>query len=435
MIGAAVAAAGLAALSTASANEADGCAAAFALEDQLILEWAALGGDPHAQMALAACSVEVKSGAMTPAQKRYAVKWTTIAVCDAEGSPEHDRRDIRMRKLKEEARLSFRRFGGLDKSEKMDWREKDFMKYRAEQTAILKKRHADLVKEVTPAELDAARADMADEFSRMGPIGIVRLAEMTSCKSFGASPTLAAAAWSAARDVWRGPTIEGVYASGDTADYDFSAKADEKLAALDAPTRRLAAAQKDRLFKTSPQRLAALEEKAALARLAEFRLPKKRPDVAEDEAEAVETPALTTALQFALESLGHVEFVNGPDNDFGPTTQSAVARLNLAEGRAPNAVLTNGEIRGSLCDAALRKGDPVSLYHVGLMYQNGWGFEKDGFKAAAAFRSAEARMEKILAETAALPDWKKRAYEPYAQEIKVAAKAAKAAEADDRLCD
>jgi hypothetical protein len=69
------------------------------------------------------------------------------------------------------------------------------------------------------------------------------------------------------------------------------------------------------------------------------------------------------------------------------------------------------------------------------MYQNGWGFEKDGFKAAAAFRSAESRMEKILADAAALPEWKKRAYEPYSKEINVAAKAAKSSEADERFCE
>ena len=40
----------------ASAGEEIKCAAQYTLEEQLILEWAALGGDPHAQYAVAQCA-------------------------------------------------------------------------------------------------------------------------------------------------------------------------------------------------------------------------------------------------------------------------------------------------------------------------------------------------------------------------------------------
>lgn len=56
------------------------CASQYALEDHVLLEWAALGGDPHAQMAIAQCAFPsgAKTEKMTPAEIRYAVRWTTL---------------------------------------------------------------------------------------------------------------------------------------------------------------------------------------------------------------------------------------------------------------------------------------------------------------------------------------------------------------------
>lgn len=423
---------------TALAGEERSCASQYAFEDHLLLEWAALGGDPHAQMAIAQCAfpVNADAGAMTPAEKSYAIRWTTIALCDAMPGDAHNRRDSRLRKLKDDANISFRRFGGLKKDEKLNWRERDFMEYRKEQTALLAERHQRLLKRVSPAELGSARDALSEQLSRMGPTGLLKLAELTSCEAFGASADFEAAAWSAASEAWRGTEVAGVYAAADSDDYDLPKIAMEKSKKLSGADRRIASIEKERLLRTDPKRLAELEAKISqfedrisLERLASFKLPVSRPN-----GETVEAPAATMALQFALETLGYVRFVNGPDNDYGPTTREAVARMQASAGGEPTESLTNGEIRDTICKAALND-DPVSLYHVALMYQNGWGFPANDAKAAAAIIRAETAM---IAKLGAgdLPEWKREAYANYAGKIRVAATDLKRADLtpDPEIC-
>lgn len=403
------------------------CSAQFSLEDHMLLEWAAVGGDPHAQMTLSACSFPEGAPTLTPAQKVYAIKWNTIALCEARTSDVHDDRDLRMRRLKEDARLSFRRFGGLQKGEKLNWRERDFMEYRKEQAAALEARHLRLMQAVSPGDMAAARAEIADQYSRMGARGLLKLAELSSCDLLGAAPAFEAAAWSAASESWRGAEQAGVYAAADTPAFDLPKVAAEKAKKLSGSDRRIATLEKERLLRTSPERLAVIEKKArdyenvtAVSTLEKLRLPRQEAAAGLADADAGAGSSLTLALQFALETLGYVEFVNGPDNDYGPTTRAAVARMQAAGGGEPTAVLTNAETRVAICKAAA-KNDPVSLYHVALMWQNGWGLAKDDAKAAGVIARAETAMIAVLGGDS-LPDWKRSAYGRYAGLIRASAK-------------
>ncbi|OFX00706.1 MAG: hypothetical protein A3E78_11145 [Alphaproteobacteria bacterium RIFCSPHIGHO2_12_FULL_63_12] len=412
-------------LGTATAGEERACAAQYALEDHLLLEWAALGGDPHAQMSISQCAYPMNADVeeMTPAERTYAIRWTTIALCESQPSAAHDRRDARLRKLKEDASISFRRFGGLAKNEKLNWRERDFLEYRKEQNALLAERHQRLVASASAIDLAKARGELAEQLSRMGPTGLLKLAELTSCEAFGASPEFEAAAWSAASESWRGSDVAGVYAAADSEDYDLPKIAMEKTKKLSGADRRVAALEKERLLRTDPRRIAALEQKVSrleeetsLEQLANFSLPAPRDGTGIAEAAFANEPSLTLALQFALESLGYVSFVNGPDNDYGPTTREAVARMRAREGGAPSPTLTNAEARETICRAAL-KSDPVSLYHVALMYRNGWGFPANAEKAVGALTQSETAMIASLGGDN-LPAWKREAYKSYAKKIR-----------------
>lgn len=393
----------------------------------MLLEWAAVGGDPHAQMTLAQCSFPNGAGDLTAAQKVYAIKWNTIALCEARASEVHDDRDRRMRRLKEDAHISFRRFGGMQKGEKLNWRERDFVEYRKEQIAALETRHQRLSASVAPVDIAAARGEIADQYSRMGALGLLKLAELSSCDLLGASKEFEAAAWSAASESWRGAEQAGVYAAADTPAYDLPKVATEKTKKLSGPDRRAAALEKERLLRTDPDRLAVIEKKArdyervaAVSAINDFRLPRR--EAAAGLADAAPAPgsSLTTALQFALETLGFVNFVNGPDNDYGPTTRAAVARMQAAGGGEPTSVLTNAETRATICKAAAQN-DPVSLYHIALMHQNGWGFPKDEAKAASAIARSETAMIAALGGSD-LPEWKRAAYNRYAGLIRASAK-------------
>ncbi|MCB2112988.1 MAG: hypothetical protein R3C42_06260 [Parvularculaceae bacterium] len=402
------------------------CSSQYALEDQLLLEWAALGGDPHAQMAIAQCAfpASAKAAKMTPDEISYAVRWTTFALCEAEISPSHDQRDLRLRALKEDANISFRRFGGLRKNEKLNWREREFIEYRQEQNALLAERRARLVDEASEVDVALARNDLADDLSRMGPAGLLKLAELSSCPAFGASKEFEAAAWSAASESWRSAQRAGVYGQAQSREYDLPTIALEKTNALSAPERRLAAREKQRLMRSDPKRIEALEtrlsdleDKAALRRLADFSIP-----VAHASADAApfgDDGAVTTALQFALETLGYVDFVSGPDNDYGPTTRAAVARMKTSRNEPATTTLSDLETRQTICRAALAD-DPVSLYHVALMYKTGAGFPQSDVKAAAALARSQTTMIAKLGGDA-LPDWKRAAYNEYAPRIRAAA--------------
>ncbi len=438
------AAASVLGICAASAQEEALCPAQFALEDHMLLEWAAVGGDPHAQMTLAQCSFPENVGDLSPAQRVYAIKWNTIALCEARASDVHDDRDIRMRRLKEDAHISFRRFGGLQKDEKLNWRERDFVEYRKEQIAALEARHQRLTQSVSAIDMASARGEIADQYSRIGALGLLKLAELSSCDLLGASKEFEAAAWSAASESWRGAEQAGVYAAPDTPAYDLPKVATEKTKKLSGADRRAAALEKERLLRTDPDRLAVIEKKArdfehvaAVNAIDNFRLPRREATAGLADAAPVKASSLTTALQFALDTLGFVEFVNGPDNDYGPTTRAAVARMQATGGGEPTSVLTNAEARSTICKAAA-KDDPVSLYHVALMHQNGWGFPKDDAKAAAAIARSETAMIAALGG-ADLPEWKRAAYNKYAGLIRMSAKEIKRADtgavATLSLCD
>lgn len=416
----------------ASANEQALCSAQFSLEDHMLLEWAAVGGDPHAQMTLSECSFPDAVADLTPAQRVYAIKWNTIALCEARASEVHDDRDLRMRRLKDEARISFRRFGGMQKGEKLNWRERDFVQYRKQQTAALEARVARLMQTVSSVDMATARSEIADQYSRIGALGLLKLAELSSCDILGASKTFEAAAWSAASESWRGAEQGGVYAAADTPAYDLPKVAVEKSKKLSGVDRRTAALEKERLLRTNPDRLAVTEKKArdyetvaAVSTINDFSAPPRKVAGPADSAPAP-SASLTTALQFALNTLGFVEFVNGPDDDYGPTTRAAVARMQAAGGGEPTSVLTNAEARATICKAAAKE-DPVSLYHVALMYKNGWGFPKDEAKAAAAISRAETAMIAALGG-GDLPAWKRAAYQDYARLIRDAAKEMKSSD-------
>ena len=429
---------------SAQAGDERSCAAQYSLEDHLLLEWAALGGDPHAQAAIAQCSFPIGADPekMTPAERAYAVRWTTIALCEAQTSDAHDRRDARLRALKEEANISFRRFGGMQKNEKLNWREKDFIAYRTAQNEMLAGRHGRLMAAVSSADSTKAQDDLAEQYSRMGPTGLLKLAELTSCEAFGASKEFEAAAWSAAAEAWRGSEVAGVYAAAEDDDYEIEKIAAEKSEALTGASLRVAKIEKEQLMRTDPSRLAALESRvsriedvAAIERLANLSLPATSNGIGIAEAAYSNEPVLTLALQFALESLGHVNFVNGPDNDYGPTTRDAVARMHASAGGEPVTTLTNSEARGAICQAAM-KGDPVSLYHLSLMYKNGWGFAKDADKASAAISRAETSMISMLGG-GELPAWKADAYKSYAGKIRTLAEELKTPGVDNsvKFCD
>ncbi|MEZ5894935.1 MAG: hypothetical protein R3C51_00920 [Parvularculaceae bacterium] len=435
--------AGAAALAgSAYADDKNLCTEKYSFEDQVILEWAALGGDPHAQIALSQCAYPVAVSDLSPAQRVYAIKWTTLAACEARATPAHDRRDARMRRLKENADLSFRRFGGMSKDEKLNWRERDFVKYRHEQFERLDQRRAALMQAASGDELAAAREEISEQFSRFGAIGLLRLAELSSCENFGAGPEFEAAAWSAADEAWRKAADEGVYAAPDSKEYDLAAMAREKNAGLSAFSQITVAEERAALMRTDPDRLARLEQQASMAEeraaatsLAAFTLPQREASGGLADAAVAHQPTLTLALQFALESLGHVDFVNGPDNDYGPTTRAAVARYHAAAGAAPATTISQLETRDAICAAAVVKDDPVSLYHVALMYQNGWGFVRDNDKASAAIARAETAMISRLGG-ADLPAWKRDAYRDYAGRIRAASASMKtAAGQDETLCE
>jgi TPR repeat protein len=275
----------------------------------------------------------------------------------------------------------------------------------------------------------------------MGATGLLKLAELTSCSAFGASKEFEAAAWSAASEAWRGTEVAGVYAAADSEDFDLPKIAMEKTKKLSGADRRIASIEKERLLRTDPKRLAAIESKvreyedgSAIDRLASFSLPERRADAGLSDVSTTQTPSLTKALQFALETLGYVTFINGPDNDYGPTTQAAVARMTVGMTGEPRTTLTKAETRATICKAAL-KNDPVSLYHVALMYRNGWGFPQSDAKAATAIAKSETAMIAALGGER-LPTWKEEAYKAYAGKIRAAAKEMKRADvpADEAIC-
>ncbi len=397
---------------SAEAGEELKCAAQFKLEEHLILEWAALGGDPQAQYSVAQCAFPSNAGELSSAEKTYALKWLTLATCEAQGVAGYKDRDRATRNLKLGSNISFRRFGGVTKDELWTGKERSLISIRDRQTADLEARLEKLKAQSTEAEQAGAREALADELARMGPLGIMRLIELTSCQAYGASDAFAAAAWSAAAESWAASGSTSVYGPSAISDRDLKSEGARRMAQLSKNDRRVAAARKDMLLRSDAAHLAELEDAAALGRLQNLGSAD-----AGEEGLKLSGRSTTTAVQYALESLGFIEFVNGPDNDYGPSTIEAVKKAQAAYGHPQTRLLAPEEVRQVVCDAAVTKSDPISYYHLSLMYAEGLGFRKDLVRAKAAISRAEEILIARLESKDALPPWKAREYPAYLERI------------------
>lgn len=394
-----------------AASEAK-CADQFSFDEQLALEWAALGGDPHAQFAIAKCAAPRAKVSLNEAERIYAIKWLTLAACDADGVPGVDERDRMTRRLKFEGDLSFRRFGGISEEENWTAREKKFIEYRRAEIADLKARFEAFVETASVAERAKARESLSDELARMGPRGMVRLTQIEQCAYFGADKASLAAAWSAANQVWLSSGADDLYGKNARKSWNAEKESKARLAELTPAEKRVAEFEKTRLLRTDPIVLAELEDKAALARL---------DDLSFLHAEAGNVSfagrSVTLAVQYALEALGWMQFIKGPDNDYGPSTIEAVQRMQSAEGLDDTRWLSPEEIRKTVCDAATKKQDPVSYFHLALMYSEGWGYSKDLDRAAFAIGRAAQVMDENMLKFSELPTWKQNAYPAFGPRI------------------
>lgn len=400
-------------LSSANAAQEQKCSDQYSLEEHLYLEWAALGGDPHAQFALSKCAAPRTKASLSDEEKIYALKWLTLAACDADGLPGVDDRDRMTRRLKYEGDISFRRFGGITENETWTPREKKFIEYRAAEIDDLKDRRKDLLKKTSVDQQAAARKELSDEFARMGPRGLQRLTALSECEYFGEDKVLSAAAWMAAEQAWSSSGVSKLY-NDRKKGWDAARESKTRLAGLSPAERRAADFEKERLLRTDPHVMAELEDRAALARLGELSFMHEAAGRVSFAGRSV-----TLAVQYALEALGWMEFQNGPDNDYGPATIEAVQRMQAAEGLDETRWLSPADIRAAICDAAVRKNDPVSYYHLSVMFAEGWGYPRDLDRAQIAAARADALMEEKLAAFDALPEWKQNAYPVFEKRIDV----------------
>jgi len=422
-------------ISQAHAGEEARCAKQYSLEEHLILEWAAIGGDPHAQFALAQCALPDGPLDLSDAEKTYAVKWVTLAACDAREDGTHAFHDRLTRRLKEQGDLSFRRFAGVEADDDdLNRREKRFVRYRDRKSRELMDRFERLEKTVDEAHRARARVEIADDFARLGRIGLMRLAELSECDYFGASETFAAAVWDAAAAAWSDEAAGAIYGRSARRDAAPQEESRARAEALSPAQWRTFAYERARLDQYAPERLARLEEEAALGRLSQLRTLEglaleSGPEsgallVAEPIADtSFDGPSVTLATQYALEALGFMEFVNGPDNDYGPSTIEAVARAQASYGKTETRWLSHDDVRQMVCDAAVGAGDPVSYYHLGVMFQRGWGFRSDLARARYAMNEAARRLDARLAADDDLEAWKRRAYPAFRTEVDAAAAA------------
>lgn len=399
----------------AFAGEERKCSEQYKLEEHLILEWAALGGDPTAQYAVGQCAFPAGAGDMTRAEKVYALKWLTLASCDGAGVEGNEARDRMTRQLKYGSNISFRRFGGITDDETWTSRERKLIELRDAQVADLAGRLTSLKAELTDQEIAEARLSLSDQLARMGPTGLLRLSEMTTCGEFGASPSFAAAAWSAAADTWSRPETASLYGASVRGEWDLDREAAKRAGDLTRADKKRMLTEKEALMRADPVRLVALEDAAALGRMQDLGFA----SAGEDDF-SFSGRSTTTAVQYALESLGFIEFVNGPDNDYGPSTIEAARKAQAAYGKPQTRWLAPEEVRQVVCDAAVKTDDPVSYYHLSIMYAEGLGFRKDVTLARAAAARADDMMSERLQHASALPAWKARAYPDYATRIKAA---------------
>lgn len=404
-------------LGSGSANAArdEKCAAQYSFDEQVMLEWAALGGDPHAQFAMAKCAAPRAKAPLSAAERVNALKWLILAACDADGMPGVESRDRMTRRLKYEGDISFRRFGGISREENWTALEKKLIEFRLAEIEDLKLRFREFDGAASVQEKARAREELSDELARMGPRGMVRLTQLAQCSYFGADRASVAAAWSAANQVWQSSGAENLYAKNAGKNWNADKESKARFAELSPAEKRAAEFEKARLLRTDPIVLAELEDKAALAKL---------DDLSFMHAEAGNVSfagrSVTLAVQYALEALGWMQFINGPDNDYGPSTIEAVRKMQSAQGLDESRWLSPEEIRNTVCDAAIRKGDPVSYFHLALMYSEGWGFPKDIDRAAFAIERAEGIMDAKLSDFSKLPEWKQKAYPTFEPRIESA---------------
>ncbi|MEO0400509.1 MAG: peptidoglycan-binding domain-containing protein [Pseudomonadota bacterium] len=432
---------GLLASTAALAGDEKKCSEQYSFEEHVILEWAALAGDPHAQFAIAQCAYPENAKNLTEAETIYALKWVTFAACDVDGGASTETRDRITRRLKSQGDLSFRRFSGVSDDERFSRREKRFQEYRDHKTGELKSRLKRLMKKTGDAEQTQARYELGDDLIRLGPLGALRLASLSECEHFGASDSFKAATWTVAANAWEDARGGGLYGAFDDETETLTSVASAKRQNLNGAQWDKFDYEKARFTKYAPARLAALEEDAALARLERLkglagpaRIAAAQTATTDDDenallqtvslssavrsaSEAFDGPAVTMATQYALEALGFMEFVNGPDNDYGPSTIEAVAKAQQAMGRQPTRWLSHGEARDMVCRAAVKAGDPVSYYHVGMMYKNGWGYTENLVKARYAMDIADRLMGDKLSDKSALPAWKARVYPEFDGQI------------------
>lgn len=407
-----IAALALLGIGGAQAGEEEFCSKQYTLEEHSILEWAAIGGDPHAQYAIAQCAYPQGAGKLEPAQNVYALKWLMLATCDASGSPAVEERDRLTRKLKFSSDLSFRRFSGLTSDERFTAREKEFVSFRAEKNADLEARLKRLRGKTSAAEEAAARESLSGQLARMGGLGLVRLAELTSCRNFGASPSFSAAAWAAADYVWNTDELASVYGESLKDGWTIAGESTERFAALSQAEKRTAAFERARLLKSTPSFISRLEEDAALGRMQRLGIAHASPS-----GSPLIGNTATLAAQYALEALGFMEFVNGPDNDYGPTTIEAVKRAQAYYGVEETRWLSHRELRRTVCDAATKKADPVSFFHLALMFSQGWGYPQDIPRASYAIDRAEKLLAARLSRPDDLASWKRAEYPKFAPQI------------------
>ncbi|MEM6414131.1 MAG: hypothetical protein AAF720_05685 [Pseudomonadota bacterium] len=443
--------------STALAKDEMKCAEQYSFDEQVILEWAAMGGDPHAQFALAQCAFPKGVKKFTEAETLYALKWVTFAACDVDQSAATAHRDRVTRRLKAQGDLSYRRFSGVENDEKFTRREKRFQMYREQKTNELASRLKRLSKRTDDAQRARARYEVGEQMTRMGPIGALRLATLSECEHFGASDSFKAAAWTIAASIWEDTRSTDLYGDFDSEETALTAVASRKRSVLKGKDWKEFDFEKKRFMRHSSQQLAALEKDAALARLDKLKglVGPARVELADTSegqegasglvdngvkkllkmaslgkpSEAASTPiepatfdgpAVTMATQYALEALGFMEFINGPDNDYGPSTIEAVGKAQKALGHEPTRWLTHGEARDMVCRAAVDAEDPVSYYHVGVMFQNGWGYGENLAKARFAMANADRVMSDKLSRKSDLEAWKMSVYPEFHTQIKTA---------------
>ncbi|MEO0696892.1 MAG: hypothetical protein AAFY84_12410 [Pseudomonadota bacterium] len=420
---------GAGALAPALAGQEKVCTKQYSIEEHQILQWAALGGDPHAQYALAQCSMPRGKSEFTDAERAYAVKWVSLAACDVEGNPHVADRDRLLRRLRSNGDISFRRFSGEQKHEKWSKREKRFKEYRKAKNQELMARYERLGEIVNDADRLAGQDLLIDDLARFGPLGLSRLTTLAKCPYFNDSASFTVASYRAAAEVWSRPEIAEEYGlTTDEAEAKVT-EAETMLQELSNAQRLAAMMETDRLMTTDPVRVAGLEEKAALGQLKDLTLVSALPSVGLSaaaiehvgfenvSAEAVAVPSVTVAAQYALEAMGFMEFTNGPDNDYGPSTIDAVGKAQAAYGRAQTRWLSHEEVRQLVCDASVDAADPVSSYHLGVMFAEGWGFPVDLVKARYAITKADREMAAALDDFDDLDEWKQRAYPVIQAEI------------------